>query len=95
MFIRISQCIALPPALLLFLLVGTLPLAAQTAARDSVPSGEAMLQLLRAKEHALFGPSSQFLTQRVQRGTRRKVVVAGRITSPEYRQSIMFREKTR
>lgn len=89
------QSIVLPLALLLFSFVGALPSAAQTAARDSVPYGAAMLQSLRAKEQALFGPSSQFLTQRVQRGTRRKVVVAGQITNPGYRQTIIFRERTR
>jgi hypothetical protein len=82
-------------ALLLFSGVGALPAAAQTASRDSVPYGAAMLQSLRAKEQALFGPSSQFLTQRVQRGTKRKVVVAGQLTHPEHRQTIIFRERTR
>jgi hypothetical protein len=53
------------------------------------------LQSLRAKEQALFGPSGQFLKQRVQGGTKRKVVVAGQITNPEYWQTIIFRERTR
>ncbi len=92
---RFPKSIVLPFALLLFTFVGALPAAAQTAARDSVPHGAAMLQSLRAKEQALFGPSCQFLTQRVQRGTKRKVVVAGQITNPEHRQTIIFRERTR
>ena len=92
---RFPQSVVLSLALLLFSCIGALPVAAQTAARDSVPSDAGMLQYLRTKEQAVFGPSSQFLTQRVQCGTKRKVVVAGRITNPEYRQTIIFREKTR
>jgi hypothetical protein len=92
---RFSQSIVLPLAFLLLSCMGALPAAAQTAAPDSVPSGEAMLQFLRAKEQQLFSSSSQFLTQRVQRGTKRKVVVAGRITNPGYQQPIIFRERTR
>jgi hypothetical protein len=55
----------LPLALFLFSFFGGLPLAAQTAASDSTPSGAELLQLLRAKAQALFGPSCKFLTQRV------------------------------
>ena len=92
---RFPQFTFLSLAVLLFSCVGAPTAAAQTAARDSVPAGAAMLQSLRAKEQAFFGPSSQFLTQRVQRGTKRKVVVAGQLTNPEYPQTIIFRERTR
>ncbi|CAA9344602.1 MAG: hypothetical protein AVDCRST_MAG56-8105 [uncultured Cytophagales bacterium] len=82
-------------ALLLFSLVGASPAAAQTAALDSIPSGAAMLQSLRVKEQTMFGPAGHFVTDRVLRGSRFKVTVTGRITHPDFRKSILFRERTR
>ena len=92
---RFPRFIFFSLAMLLFLFAGALPVAAQTAARDSVPAGAALLLFLRAKEQAFFSPSSQFLTQRVQRGRMRKVVVAGQLTNPENQQTVIFRERTR